>query len=93
VVWGIGNAVLGYLIGASYERWKGYLTPVGLGILVLLAAFILGTRWWGRRREAHREVAHREVAERPEAERPEAGQAVGPDTAGDLKVDGRPADD
>ena len=27
---------LGYLIGASYERWKGYLTPVGLGILVLL---------------------------------------------------------
>ena len=93
VVWGIGNAVLGYLIGASYERWKGYLTPVGLGILVLLAAFILGTRWWGRRREAHREVAHREVAERPEAEGPEAGQAVGPDAAGDLKVDGRPADD
>jgi membrane protein DedA with SNARE-associated domain len=108
VVWGIGNAVLGYLIGASYERWKGYLTPVGLGILVLLAAFILGTRWWGRRREAHREVAERleaerpeaerpeaerPEAERPEAERPEAGQAVGPDAAGDLKVDGRPADD
>jgi hypothetical protein len=82
-VWGIGNAVLGYLIGASYERWKGYLTPVGLGILVLLVAFILGTRWWGRRRAARREVA----------EPPEAGQAVGPDPAADLKVDGRPADD
>ena len=38
---------------------------------------------WGRGREARREVA----------ERQEAGQAVGPDPAADLKVDGRPADD
>jgi len=83
VVWGIGNALLGYLIGASYERWKGYVTPVGLGILVLLVAFILGTRWWVRRRAARRVVA----------ERREAGQAVEPDAAADLKVDGRPADD
>jgi membrane protein DedA with SNARE-associated domain len=83
VVWGIGNAALGYLIGASYERWKGYLTPGGLGILVLLLAFILWTRWRGRRREARRELA----------ERREAGQAMGPDAAADLKVDGRPADD
>lgn len=81
VVWGIGNALLGYLLGASYERWKGYLTPIGLGILVVLLLFIVWTRWRGRRREAMREAA----------ERREAGEGRG--AAGDLKVDGRPADD
>jgi len=83
VVWGIGNAVLGYVIGASYERWKGYLTPVGLGVLVVLLAFIFWTRWRGRRREARRDAA----------ERLEPGQATGAGGATDLKVDGRPADD
>jgi membrane protein DedA with SNARE-associated domain len=83
VVWGIGNAVLGYLIGASYERWKGYLTPIGLGILVLLLAFILWTRWRGRRRKARREAA----------ELREAGEATGPDASSDLKVDRGQADD
>ncbi|TMK48520.1 MAG: DedA family protein [Actinobacteria bacterium] len=83
VVWGIGNAVLGYVIGASYERWKGYLTPVGLGVLVLLLAFIFWTRWRGRRREARRYAT----------ERLEPGQATGAAGAADLKVDGRPADD
>jgi len=83
VVWGIGNAVLGYLIGASYERWKGYLTPVGLGVLVVLLAFIFWTRWRGRRREARREAA----------ERREPGRATVAGGAADLKVDGRPADD
>ena len=83
VVWGIGNAALGYVIGASYERWKGYLTPVGLGVLVVLLAFIFWTRWRGRRREARRDAA----------ERLEPDQATGAGGATDLKVDGRPADD
>lgn len=83
VVWGIGNTVLGYVIGASYERWKGYLTPVGLAVLVLLLAFILWTRWRGRRREARREAA----------ERREDGQATVADATEELKVNGRPADD
>lgn len=83
VVWGIGNTVLGYVIGASYERWKGYLTPVGLAVLVLLLAFILWTRWRGRRREARREAA----------ERREDGQVTVADAAEELKVNGRPADD
>ena len=72
-----------YVIGASYERWKGYLTPVGLGVLVLLLAFIFWTRWRGRRREARRYAT----------ERLEPGQATGAAGAADLKVDGRPADD
>jgi undecaprenyl-diphosphatase len=83
VVWGIGNTVLGYVIGASYERWKGYLTPIGLAVLVLLLAFILWTRWRGRRREARREAA----------ERREDGQATVADAAEELKVNGRLADD
>ncbi|HVH53486.1 MAG TPA: DedA family protein [Actinomycetota bacterium] len=83
VVWGIGNTVLGYVIGASYERWKGYLTPVGLAVLVLLLAFILWTRWRGRRREARREAA----------ERREDGQATVADATEELKVNGRTADD
>ena len=83
VVWGIGNAVLGYLIGASYERWKGYLTPIGLGILVLLLGFILWTRWRGRRRDARREAADLR----------EAGEATAPDASSDLKVEGGTADD
>ncbi len=40
VMWGIGHTTLGYLIGASYQRWKGYLTPAGLAILVILLVLI-----------------------------------------------------
>jgi len=40
VLWGAGHTTLGYLIGKSYERWKGYLTPVGLGVLVVLGLLI-----------------------------------------------------
>jgi Sec-independent protein translocase protein TatA len=40
LIWGIGHTTLGYLIGASYERWEGYLTPVGLGIAVVLLLLI-----------------------------------------------------
>ena len=36
-IWATGHTVLGYLIGASYERWEKYLTPFGLLILVVLA--------------------------------------------------------
>jgi membrane protein DedA with SNARE-associated domain len=40
ILWGVGHSVLGYAIGASYERWKGYLTPIGLAILVVLLLLI-----------------------------------------------------
>jgi membrane protein DedA with SNARE-associated domain len=104
VVWGIGNAVLGYLIGATYERWQGYVTPVGFGILLLLILFIL----WKRRRERLREVraktgaqdgqagldsAVRGASEPDSAERGESDQATVPAPDADLKMEGRPADD
>jgi len=81
VVWGIGNAVLGYILGASYERWKGYLTPVGLGILAVLLLLI----GWAKLRAARRraEQGTEEVAQ-GEGEWAEAS---------DLKVDGGQADD
>jgi membrane protein DedA with SNARE-associated domain len=31
LIWGIGHSFLGYVLGASYERWQRYATPVGLG--------------------------------------------------------------
>src|SRR5207247_7175282 len=55
VVWGIGNAVLGDVIGASYERWKGYLTPVGLGVLVVVLVFLFWSWCRCRGRAARRD--------------------------------------
>lgn len=51
-IWGIGHTVLGYAIGASYERWEGYLTPIGLGIGAVLVTLVLVQRWRGKRRSA-----------------------------------------
>jgi membrane protein DedA with SNARE-associated domain len=36
VIWGVANAVLGYLLGASYEEWAPYAGLIGLAILVFL---------------------------------------------------------
>jgi len=43
-IWGVGHSVLGYLLGASYERWKGYLTPAGLAVLAVLLLLIGGSK-------------------------------------------------
>ncbi len=50
VIWGTANAVLGYLVGESYERWQRYVTPIGLGILVVLLVLIGGSKLRARRR-------------------------------------------
>jgi undecaprenyl-diphosphatase len=41
VIWGIGHSVLGYALGASYERWERYATPFGLVLLAVLL-FLVG---------------------------------------------------
>ncbi len=51
VIWGVGHSVLGYAIGASYDRWKGYLTPIGLAILAVLILLIGGSKLLAARRE------------------------------------------
>jgi undecaprenyl-diphosphatase len=55
-IWGIGHTLLGYFLGASYERWEKYLTPVGLGILVILLVTIGGSKLLAGRRKVKEEL-------------------------------------
>jgi undecaprenyl-diphosphatase len=80
LLWGIGHTLLGYFLGASYERWKKYLTPVGLAIGAVLLISIGVTKLLATRRAARREAA--------EPEPPDEGQAPG-----SLKVPGEAAED
>jgi membrane protein DedA with SNARE-associated domain len=48
VIWGIANSALGYLAGASYEKWAPY---AGLGIGVVLLLLIGGSTLARRRRK------------------------------------------
>lgn len=56
VIWGIGHSVLGYALGASYERWERYATPVGLAILVILLVLIGGSKLLAVRRRMKEEL-------------------------------------
>lgn len=72
LIWGIGHSVLGFALGASYERWERYATPIGLGLLAVLLFLIGGSKILAARRrmrqdfeEIEEELAH----ERGSAER------------------------
>jgi undecaprenyl-diphosphatase len=52
VIWGVANAVLGYLLGASYRDWAPY---AGLIVLVILGFLIGGSTLLRRRRKLSRE--------------------------------------
>ena len=56
-IWGIGHSVLGYALGASYERWKKWLTPAGLVLLVLLLLLIGATKVLAARRRVEDELS------------------------------------
>lgn len=64
-IWGVGHSILGYLLGASYERWKGYLTPVGLAVLVLLLLLIGGSKLLLARRKIEEELGEAESEPSP----------------------------
>ena len=55
-IWGVGHTLLGYALGASYERWEKYLTPIGLGLLVVLLVLIGGSKLLAARRELKEDV-------------------------------------
>ena len=104
VLWGVGHSVLGYAIGASYERWKGYLTPGGLAILAVLLLLIGGSKLIGARRSVQGEMQEMEPQERAVENGPgaateaatEAGAAVEsvPDRgAQTLQIEVPPAED
>ncbi len=63
VLWGTGHTLLGYAIGASYERWKGYLTPIGLAILVLLVALIGLSKLLAARRAVEEDLEEADVSD------------------------------
>jgi undecaprenyl-diphosphatase len=55
-LWSFGHAMLGYLAGASYQRWEPYATPVGLAILVVLVLLIGGSKFVSSRRSKKAEA-------------------------------------
>ncbi len=56
VLWGIGHSVLGYALGASYQRWERYLTPGGLALLAVLLLLIGGSKLFAARRQVKEEL-------------------------------------
>jgi undecaprenyl-diphosphatase len=81
VLWGIGHTLLGYAIGASYERWKQYLTPAGLGVLVILGLLIGASRLIAARRRSVERGG--EGLPEGEDEGPTLGLQVGSETTDD----------
>ena len=84
-IWGVGYTVLGYLLGESYERWKGYLTGIGLVILAVLLLLIGATKLVATRRSVEGDLRELEV------EQPQVGCEVEP-TAG-LEQGERPSEE
>jgi undecaprenyl-diphosphatase len=56
IIWGVGHSALGYALGASYERWERYATPVGLAILAILLVLIGGSKLLAVRRRMKDEL-------------------------------------
>jgi undecaprenyl-diphosphatase len=77
VIWAVGHSLLGYGLGASYERWERYATPFGLGLLVVLLFSIGASKVLAARRQVNEELeelesTHDQGADRelePERER------------------------
>lgn len=56
LIWGVGHTVVGYALGASYERWERYATPAGLVLLVVLVLLIGGSKMLAARRKVKEEI-------------------------------------
>jgi membrane protein DedA with SNARE-associated domain len=78
-IWGVGHTLLGYFLGASYERWEKYLTPIGIGLLVVLLLLIGGSKIAAARRKVGEELEEigAELERKLEPER-ERDPGVGP---------------
>jgi undecaprenyl-diphosphatase len=83
LIWGIGHSIIGYALGASYQRFERYATPVGLGLLVLLLFLIGGSKFLAARRKLREELGdiEHELANEHDSEHGKAGKraALGPD--------------
>ena len=56
VLWSIGNALLGYLAGASYDTWEAYANQIVIGIVVLALLVFGGSKFLSRRRRKKAEA-------------------------------------
>jgi membrane protein DedA with SNARE-associated domain len=59
-IWGIGHTLIGYALGASYQRLERYATPVGLGLLVILLFLVGGSKIVAARRRVSEELGELE---------------------------------
>jgi undecaprenyl-diphosphatase len=60
-IWGVGHTMLGYFLGASYQRWEKYLTPLGIALGVALLLGIGGSKLVAARRRVKEELEEIEV--------------------------------
>ena len=67
-LWGIGHSVLGYALGASYQRWERYLTPIGIVVLALLLLLIGGSKILAARRQVSEDLEEVEAVPKHEHE-------------------------
>jgi membrane protein DedA with SNARE-associated domain len=64
LIWAVTHSVIGYALGASYERWQRYATPAGLALLLFLLFLIGASKLVAARRRI------REELQRPDGELP-----------------------
>jgi membrane protein DedA with SNARE-associated domain len=55
----VGNAALGYLAGASYPTWERYANQIVLGVIIVVALALGGSKFlsWRRSKRAEAETA------------------------------------
>ncbi len=61
LIWGIGHSTLGYVLGASYQRWERYATPFGLVVLAVLLFAIGASKLAAARRRVKEDLEEIEV--------------------------------
>ena len=74
LIWGSGHTLLGYLLGDNYEKIEKYLTPVGIGLGLVLVLLIGGSKLFAARRKVKEELEEiEEVLEREQGLEPDVG--------------------
>jgi undecaprenyl-diphosphatase len=61
LLWGVGHSTLGYVLGASYQRWERFATPFGIALLVVLLFLIGASKLVAARRKVKGDLEELEV--------------------------------
>jgi membrane-associated protein len=57
VLWAVGNTLLGYVAGRSYDTWEGYANQIVLGLVIVAALVIGGSKFLSWRRKKKEEAS------------------------------------